>query len=83
MQLFLYQCTTIRGTKLLILNALNELAWEIQLAIAQLFMFSPQIFLLVWCVDSKGLCSHSTKSANLSCHSHNSNSIGILGLGLG
>lgn len=55
----------MRGTKLLNLNALYELAWEIQLAIAQLFMLNPQIFLLIWCVDSNGLCSHNTNRVQI------------------
>lgn len=69
MQLFLYQCT-MRGTKLLILNALYELAWEIQLVIAQLFTLSPQIFLLIQYVDSEGLCSHSTSRVQIFPASH-------------
>jgi len=33
-QLFLHHCTIIRGTQILILNAMYELAWEFLLAIA-------------------------------------------------
>lgn len=65
LQLFLHHCTIIRGTEILILNAMYELAWEIHLAIAQLLMLGPQIFLCVCCVDNIGLCSHSTNGVQM------------------